>query len=173
VANVQVVEAGPEEQERLGALFELYVYDFSEQLGLDVQEDGRFLVPPLATYWSDPLRHPFLIMVGDKIAGFALVQERSHLTGNEGVRDMAEFFVLRKYRRLGVGERAATWLFIQFRGAWEVRERLENPGATAFWRRVIGRYTSGRYEDVVWDNVTWRGPVQSFNHESMAPGPRA
>jgi predicted acetyltransferase len=164
VRNVQVVEAALEDRERLRALFELYAYDFSEHLGIDVQDDGRFQTPSLDDYWIDPLCHPFLITVDGKIAGFALVQERSRLSGVEGIRDMAEFFVLRKYRRGGVGERAATWLFLQFRGSWEVRERTENPIATLFWRRVIGRYTSGRFQEVELDDTRWRGPVQSFDH---------
>lgn len=37
-----------------------------------------------------------------------------------------------------------------------------NLGAHAFWRRVIGRYTDGRFRDVDLDTPRWRGPVQSF-----------
>src|SRR4051794_31250961 len=99
--DVQVAAAGHDEQRVLGALFELYTYDFSEILDLDVGEDGRFQVPALDAYWADPGHHPFLIRVDAKLAGFALVQERSRLTGDDGVRDMAEFFVMRRYRRRG------------------------------------------------------------------------
>jgi len=35
---------------RLAELFELYAYDFSEVLGLDVGEDGRFQLPALDPY---------------------------------------------------------------------------------------------------------------------------
>jgi predicted acetyltransferase len=161
--NVQVTALGPEERERLTALFELYVYDFSETLGLDVGDDGRFRVPPLSAYWTDPRCHAFLIRVDEKLAGFALVQERSRLTGDESARDLAELFVMRKYRRHGVGERAAGWLFDRFRGPWEVRQKAENHAATAFWRRAIGRYMGGRFEELLLDDARWRGPVQRFD----------
>jgi hypothetical protein len=39
--NVQVTAASREEQARVAALFELYVYDLSDVLGIDVGEDGR------------------------------------------------------------------------------------------------------------------------------------
>ncbi len=161
--DVQVTAAGADERARLGALFELYTYDFSELLGLDVGDDGRFGARSLDVYWSAPRRHPFLIRVDGRLAGFALVHGQSHLTGDEAVTDMAEFFVLRKYRRRGVGERAARFLFDRFRGRWEVREKRENQAATAFWRRVIARYTGGRFDEVAVDDERWRGPVQRFD----------
>jgi predicted acetyltransferase len=161
--EVEVAAAGPDEQEPLAALFDLYAYDFSEILDLDVGENGRFELPALAPYWTDPGHHPFLIRVDGRLAGFALVQERSRLTGREGVRDMAEFFVMRRYRRNGVGARASSELFDRFRGPWEVRQRPENHDATAFWRRAIARYTDGRFDDAVWNDERWRGPVQRFD----------
>jgi predicted acetyltransferase len=161
--DVQVTEAGHDEQARLAGLFELYIYDFSEILGLDVEEDGRFELPALAPYWTAPGHRPFLIRVDARLAGFALVQERSRLTGHEGVRDMAEFFVMRRYRRRGVGARAAGLLFDRFRGPWEVRQRPENHDATAFWRRAVAHYTAGRFDDSMWNDERWRGPVQRFD----------
>ena len=164
--NVQVTAASNDDRERLAALFELYVYDFSEILALDVEEDGRFRAPPLDAYWTDPRCHAFLIRVDGRLAGFALVQERSRLTGDEAVRDVAELFVMRRYRRRGVGELVARWLFDRFRGPWEVRQKAENVAATAFWRRAIGRYTNGRFDEVMWDDARWRGPVQRFDSTS-------
>jgi predicted acetyltransferase len=165
--NTQVFAAGSDEQRLLGALFELYAYDFSEILGLDVGDDGHFRTPPLDAYWIDPWRHAFLIRVDERLAGFALVHERSRLTGDEGVHDMAEFFVMRRYRRHGVGEHAARWLFAQFHGKWEVRQKAENHAATAFWRRAIGRYTSGQLEERVWNDERWQGPVQRFESRPL------
>ncbi|MEZ4263681.1 MAG: GNAT family N-acetyltransferase [Polyangiaceae bacterium] len=160
--NVRVVGLGAGDEDRLKALVQLYVYDFSESLALDVEADGRFRTPPLDMYWSDARAHGFFVQVEEKLAGFALIQERSRLTGDETVRDVAEFFVLRRYRRHGVGEQVAAWLFDRFGGRWEVRQRVDNAAATAFWRRVIGRYTGGRYDELQWNDERWRGPVQRF-----------
>jgi hypothetical protein len=69
--NVELSAARPDE---IAALFQFYVYDLSEMLGLDVEPDGRFLVRSLDNYWSDLRCHAFVIHAGGKIAGFALVQ---------------------------------------------------------------------------------------------------
>lgn len=145
------------------ALNEYYTYDFSELLGLDVGEDGCFGGARLDRHFEDPRCHPFLIRVDGKLAGFALHEGRSRLTGEEGVNDVADFFVLRKYRKHAVGARAAAALFDRFPGPWEVRQVPANVGATAFWRKVIERYTKGAWEELAWDDERFRGVVQRFD----------
>ena len=51
--------------------------------------------------------------------------------------DMAEFFVMRKYRRSRVGTEAARILFRPFPGSWEVRQLEANVAGSAFWRSAI------------------------------------
>ena len=155
--------ASADDRARVEALYELYVYDFSEFLGLDVAEDGRFHGPSIASFFTELDRHALLFRADGLIVGFALVVESSRLTGEPGVCDVAEFFVLRRHRRSGIGEQAARWMFDRFPGRWEVRQKTENPTATAFWRRVIGRYTSDRFEEIELDDDRWRGPVQRFD----------
>ena len=158
--SVSVVRAERSQEATLGNLMELYAYDFSVIASLEVDESGRFPPYPLATYWEDASRFPFLIRSGDRLSGFALLQRTSRLAGADW--DMAEFFVLRKHRRAGVGREAARVLFAGHPGTWEVRQRSENVEATSFWRQVIGAYTGGRYTEVMVDDERWRGPVQRF-----------
>jgi predicted acetyltransferase len=158
--------ASKQDQAALDNLMQLYTYDWSELGPLDVGENGRFEDYPLDAYWEDPWRHPFLLRVDGKLAGFALVAARSRLTGADGVFDMAEFFVMRRYRRRGIGQAAAIAAFEQLRGSWEIRQREDNVEATAFWRRVIGRYTGGKYQELHWNDATWTGPVQRFSNQT-------
>jgi len=160
-ASMQPATAG--DRARLEALMQLYAYDFSGILGMDVDNQGRFDPLPLDDYFRHPRSHAFFIRVGRRLAGFALVRQRSRLSGDENVSDLEEFFVMRKYRRRGVGERAARWLFDRFRGRWEVREKAENRAAIAFWRRVIRRYTGKKLDEILLDDKRWRGPVQRFD----------
>ena len=162
--KLALTPARPQDEGRLSALFELYIYDFSDLLGLDVGDDGRFRAPALGSYFVDPDRHAFLLHVDDRLAGFALVQERSRLTGETGVFDMAEFFVMRLYRRRGVGEAMAGSLFDRFRGPWEIRQKPENTAATAFWRRIIAKRMGGRWREEECDDERWRGVVQRFDN---------
>jgi predicted acetyltransferase len=155
--------AKSEERPALENLVQLYCYDFSEMFPLEVGADGRFAaLNDLAPYWVDEWRHPLFILVGRTLAGFALVHERSRLTGAQGVFDMAEFFVMRRYRRQGVGRAAAFRLFETFQGPWEVRQRRENPAATSFWRKVIAGYTNGDFQESDLHGPEWTGVVQRF-----------
>ncbi|HKO53529.1 MAG TPA: GNAT family N-acetyltransferase [Polyangiaceae bacterium] len=158
--------AASNERTLLENLAQFYCYDFSELLELHVDEGGRFGDVDLAPYWLDEWRHPFLLRVDGQLAGFALIGERSKITGKSGVFDVTEFFVLRRFRRHGVGRAAAFAAFDRFKGAWEVRQREENPSATAFWRRTIDEYTSGAYEETLWVRPEWSEIVQTFSSAS-------
>src|SRR5262249_53587201 len=124
--HVELIPATREQQQVLANLLELYVYDFSELLSLDTQEDGRFGYKHLPLYWSEAGRHPFLARVDGKLAGFVLVKRGPGVSCNEVVWDIAEFFVLRRYRRHGVGMRVAHEVWRRFPGTWEVRVREGN-----------------------------------------------
>jgi predicted acetyltransferase len=166
--RVTIHPADESDEGTLDNLMQLYAHDFSEIVPLEVAENERFEGHPLGRYWVDPWRLPFILRRDEKLAGFALVHTRSHLTGEDGGFDMAEFFVLRGLRRSGVGRAAAVQLFDRLRGPWEVRQRRANIAATAFWRRTIDAYTTGRWEELDWDDDVWRGPVQRFRSVTSA-----
>jgi predicted acetyltransferase len=129
-------------------LFASYAHDMSAFVGLDVDDDGRFAIPAsLASYWHGPdasKRFPFLLRADGKLAGFALVHR---IAADPVTHDMGEFFVLRKYRRAGLGRHVACALFDRFAGLWEVRQLPSNSAAQAFWRRTIGDYTHGAFTE--------------------------
>lgn len=117
----------------LRRLLELYSHDFSEFTGNDISEFGEFGYRYLDHYWTDGEdRHAFFIRADGRLAGFAMVRRI------EVEWSMAEFFVLRKYRRAGVGSAAAITVFRRFPGRWFVHQLTANTPAQAFWRRVIG-----------------------------------
>jgi len=60
---------------------------------------------------------------------------------------MAEFFIARSQRRLGIGRTAVQLIFNRFAGRWEITEYLRNPAAVSFWRRVVALYTQGNYQE--------------------------
>jgi len=124
-------------------LVQLYIYDLGGDRW-DVESDGTFGSRAWhRRFWTRRGRHHFIILVGTKAAGFALVRDRAHFAG-VGVREISEFFVLRKYRRAGVGSYAAHTVFARFPGRWEVAELTWNLGARRFWHRLIQRCAVGR-----------------------------
>ena len=150
VDHIEVLEATVDDKPVLRRLLELYLHDFSELTDADVDAHGRFGYPYLDLYWTEPERRPFLFRVAGRWAGFALVR-----TGVP--HDMAEFFVLRKYRGSGVALQAAQALFAMFPGEWQVRQMAANTRASAFWRRAIPVAFREETND--------RGPVQHFRME--------
>jgi predicted acetyltransferase len=135
--HIELVSVSREQEPLLANLLQLYIYDFNEILDLDLEADGRFAYPHLPLYWSEPDRHPFLVIVEGKLAGFALVKAGSEPT----IHDMAEFFVLRRHRRRGVGTRIAHQVWRRFPGPWEVRVMDANVAAQHFWAHAISSFT--------------------------------
>jgi predicted acetyltransferase len=160
--NIEVTPASVNERPILRHLMELYQYDFSEYDNADVSPMGLFDYPYLDHYWVEPERTPFLVRVNGNLAGFVLVARFNYLTGLKDTWVMAEFFILRKYRRKGIGEHVARFIFDQFPGAWQVGQIYENKSATTFWRNVINRYTQGDFQERELNNENWRGPIQIF-----------
>jgi len=161
---VEVIDAGAASYKRvLGNLFELYVYDFSEYTSADVHDSGSYEVIE-RDYWNDEFPHRYLAKVDGKIAGFALVRRGSSLDDDASASYVEEFFVLRKYRRRGVGGTLARHVFGQFPGRWQVAILRNNLPAQAFWRETVGALTGGRYDERDWDDEKWRGPVLYFDN---------
>ncbi len=157
-----VSPASAADESVLRHLVQLYAYDFAEIMGWDIPDGGRFPDAIVDGCFDGGRRHAFLLRVGGRLAGFAIVDTRSRLSGEDGIRDMAEFFVARTARRRGVGSSAARALFDRFGGRWEVRQTPANLPATAFWRSVIGDYTGGAFSEDFHRSAAWEGPVQSF-----------
>lgn len=124
----------------LGDLIEQYALELSAVFPNVVRgPDGRFGYPRLPLYWSEPdRRFAFLIRADGAVAGFALATRGSPAAPDPEVLDVAEFFVLRPYRRLGVGRVAARLLWSRLPGTWTVRVAEANRGGLAFWADVIG-----------------------------------
>ncbi len=165
--NVEVARASVEDKLLIQRMLELYQYDFSEFEGTDLDAHGCFGYPHLDLYWLEPTRHPFVVRVDGRLAGFVLVNQKTYLESSDW--GVSEFFILRKYRRKGVGKSAAFSVFEQIRGKWEVHELQSNRPSQAFWREIIAEYTRGKYAEVQWNSGASEGPIQCFDN-SLAEG---
>lgn len=166
--RVSLVEATVAQRPVLDQLLQLYLHDFSElaprgnRFG-EVGEDGRFAYPPgLDAYWREPAHVPLLVRVEDRIAGFVLVNTWSALDRPLD-HAVAEFFVVRKHRRTGVGTAAAHATFRRFRGRWEVPVADYNAPALRFWRSVVASAGVRDAADHPGDGRRWNGTVLCFS----------
>ena len=129
-------------------LLELYIHDLSDAYPVELGPDGRYGYDKLPLYWLQPaLRHAFLITVGGRVAGFILVTRGSPASDNPTDLDVAEFFVLRAYRRSGVGRQAANALWDSMPGQWVVRVSETNRAGLTFWTAIIRAYTGGVFRE--------------------------
>lgn len=128
-----------------------YVYDMSEYMGFEpdweMPENGLYECIDFKKYWETPGIYPFLIRYGDELAGFAIIDKK----GSEPSIDynMAQFFILRKFKGKGIGRYVAHQCFEQFSGTWEVMVMPENTGAYQFWRSTIQAYCHSSYLEYI------------------------
>ena len=146
--EVSLAPATRAEAPLLANLLELYLHDLSESFPIEVGPDGRFGYEFLPLYWTETKRRfPFLIRRGPRVAGFALVTRGSPASEHPLVLDVAEFFVLRQYRRSRVGREAAHALWSRLPGHWVVRVSEGNARGLSFWPGVIRGYTGGAFAE--------------------------
>jgi predicted acetyltransferase len=135
--GVEVLPAAREQEPVLANMLELYAYDLSDVFDLHLGPDGRYHYPWLPLYWQEETRFPFLVKVGGQLAGFVLVSRGSLLRSDPQVWDMAEFFVMRRYRRRGLGAAVAQEIWRRFPGPWDVRVLEKNQPAQVFWEATV------------------------------------
>jgi predicted acetyltransferase len=160
--------AGAAERPVLANLLQLYIHDFSELFAgtarCDLEADGRYRYEiPLDDWWRAPDHIPLLLRVDGRIAGFALLNATAH-SGAVVDRNMAEFFIVRKYRRSGVGTTAAHALFTRYPGRWEAAVMRANHSARGFWAKAITSHPALAAIDTSDCNDTrWNGTLFRFD----------
>lgn len=139
------VDAG--EKEILRNLLEKYDYEFSQYDKRDVNHLGLYGYDYLDYYWTEEGRWPFFIKVDQKLAGSVMVNTYREVD-EETDYTVAEFFVMYKYRGLGVGRHAAFEVFDRFKGSWQLKRHPKNIGSVHFWNKIVHEYTGGDYRYV-------------------------
>lgn len=165
-AQIEIVPATRSDEPVLANLLELYIYDFSEILSIDPGSAGRFGYRDLPQYWSDPGRHAFVVRVDGALAGFVLVKQEPSTSGSATIWDMAEFFVLRRHRRRGIGTAVAHTVWKRLPGPWQVRVMETNVPAVRFWQRAVSEFagTAVHLSRASVQGVPWR--IISFRSEA-------
>lgn len=130
------------------------MYDFSKFVDLDVEANGLFAAyQQLENYWKDEThRFPYIIQKEEKHVGFVLI--RFIESEQQNYFSVAEFFVMKKYRREGIGKEIAIQIFDLHKGQWEVFQKESNKPAQLLWNKVIGEYNkvsfTERFKDARW-----------------------
>jgi predicted acetyltransferase len=126
-------------------LYEHYIHDMSEWLGIDTRDDGAFGFDTSSLWQGD--YSVYLAKVDGSLAGFGVIGPAQRWLGHADVRDMKDLFVLRRFRHQGIASAFATHLWNEFPGEWLIRVLVANKPALPFWRRAVRDYMQGKFEE--------------------------
>ena len=146
---IEITPVAREDKEILFNLSEKYEYELSQYfIDNDVNALGLYGFDYFASYFQENAkRWIFFIKVDGKLAGFAIIlSDYFYLKSRKAEYTMADFFIMHKYRRNGVGKFAAHYLFDKFKGVWQLNIYDKNTTAAGFWLNVISNYTDNAYE---------------------------
>jgi predicted acetyltransferase len=143
--NITIELVKEEEKEILRNLLEKYRYEFSQYDDCDINNLGLYGYDYFDHYWTEEGRYPFFVKVDGKLAGFVMVNDYPDIK-IETNYSMADFFIVYKYRRYGVGKYAAKYIFDKLKGKWQLKIHPKNIISEEFWIKIIDEYTKGNYE---------------------------
>lgn len=128
-------------------LMQLYTYELSyfedETATFTMLDSGLYVMNKyVEKYWQEENRRPYILKCNNKLAGFVLQR-----FNEENMNEIAEFFVINKYRKMGAGTFMANKMFGLYKGRWEVRTLLKNERAQKFWRNTIKNFTNNNFEE--------------------------
>ena len=148
--SVRDARGTPADRLWIQSVYRDYLDDLNPGTGLfpTLGEVGHREPDQIAHWFGDPNTFPLIIVKGSEPVGFARVL-RPVASARQPRIDyrMAEFFVTRTRRRLGIGRTAVQLILSRFAGRWEISEYLRNGAAVNFWRRVVAGYTRGTYQE--------------------------
>lgn len=150
--SLRDARAAPGDRLWIQSVYRDYLDDINLGTGLfpALGEVGHREPDQIAHWFGDPNTYPLIILKGSEPVGFARVLRAVGGATQPRIEyRMAEFFVARSRRRLGIGQTAVQLILSRFAGRWEITEYLRNTEAVSFWRRVVARYTQGRYQERV------------------------
>ena len=148
--SVRDARATPADRLWIQSVYRDYLDDLNPGTGLfpRLGEVGHREPDQIAHWFGDPNTFPLVIVRGTEPVGFARVLRGGASSAAPRIDyRMAEFFVARARRRLGIGQTAVQLILSRFAGRWEITEHLSNAAAVGFWRRVVAGYTRGSYQE--------------------------
>jgi predicted acetyltransferase len=145
--KIELIPASLADYSIIQNMARFYVYDMSEYMGQEqgweIPNDGLYECIDFKKYWENDQSFPFLIHYQNEWAGFVIVDKKG--SDKEVNFNMAQFFILRKFKNKGLGTWVATYCFDHFKGVWEVMVMPKNEGAYQFWQKTIANYTHGNF----------------------------
>lgn len=161
--DVELVKVGREGLAVISKMSRLFRYDLSEFKGMPCDENGMYApILDIDNFLQDG-NYAFTIRYKEELAGFALIngseQEQSSFV-------FSYLFVLRKFRRTGLGKSATIEILDKYRGDWKIDYNAPNTTAEKFWDNLIREYTDGEYSTDEENHEKW-GPLKVIRFSNV------
>lgn len=129
--------------------FDEYLIELSEfDENIKFDDDGTPIYKWFEFYWNNVGRYPFFLLIDGEVAGLSLVREVG-----EREYEIAEFYVVPKFRKDGNAMWFASQIANKFDGEIEFSARHKNKRAVAFWTKFSGTYKDYTFtKDNEWIN---------------------
>lgn len=123
------------------SLFEESLTDFNE-----MNDNALFEYKWFDKYFEENNREAYFIKekITNKLLGFVMINQYIKTFSNG--HSIAEFMIIHKYRRKGLGKKVAFMCFNKHKGNWEVSPSFGNKTAYLFWKNIIEDYTNNNYK---------------------------
>ena len=134
--DLEICPSNHEHKSVIWNLFQFYCYDTSIEDACDVEESGLYSLSPsyFAQYWTVPTWSAHLLRWRGAIAGFALIEDSDSLPG---AMELADLFILRRYRRTGIASQVVANFMSKRDVPWTVVVFEEAVDAKAFWSAMF------------------------------------
>lgn len=126
----------------------LFLHDLSEfndKLDLN-PENGLFEFDVLEWFFEKEGLTPYFINLEGKPIGFILLQSGPYSNQEYADYVLNSFFILKKYRRKGIGKLACSKFFEMYPGRYAISQAKTNIPAIKFWKNVYESNSIDEYE---------------------------
>lgn len=136
LAEVQLERVTESTRQALWNLLQYLLFETSPSGKNVANEDGSFDYKYFSNYLTDNDRDAYLIKSKTgELMGFVMINQ--YLQKIKTGHSIAEFLVLPRFRRNGVGSEVAKRCFAMYPGNWEVSPADGSDSAYKFWKTVI------------------------------------
>jgi len=162
--DVKLERVTIELKEKLKNIMSLYLHDMSE-FGddLKVNEEGIFEYEGFDLYFKTEDLKPFFITYQGEVAGFVFLNSGKYVP-REIDYEVHELFLLKGYRKKGIGNAAIQNLLELYRGKYKIAQISCNKLAINFWTKFYENQGINYVESKEkLDDIELEGTVQIFN----------
>jgi predicted acetyltransferase len=147
-SEVQIINVDYAKKEILKNLMTLYLHDlseFSNEININ-QESGLFEFDVFDLFFEKEGLTPFFIVHEKNVIGFILLQSGPYSNQEFADYVLNSFFILKKYRRRGLGREACREFFNKFPGRYAIGQLLNNKPAILYWKNIYKTFNIDFYE---------------------------